>query len=154
MNAFFAILSKVPKWVWVVLGIILILLILRGPMKRTWAMVKRALMKDGGDYSQGFTDGAGGTVTGAQADARKREVEALAQDAYNQLTAGIINPNARERALQALVDLNDTELRFAAQHYKMLRRDKTLYQDVDNAWMPMSSVDEALMGRLANIAMI
>ena len=141
MNAVLAIIKKVPAWVWVLLAVVLAFLILRGPLTRAWAAIKRAGMRDGGDYSQGAT-------------MEEAAIKARAQEAYNQLTAGVINPNARERALQALVDLNDTELRIAAKHYKFLSRDKSLYQAVDSAWMPLSSVDETLMGRLANIAMI
>lgn len=146
MTQLFAFLKKVPTWVWVLVALLIAFLLLRGPITRTWAALKRAAMRDGGDYSQGFA--------GQDEDARKKEVEALAQEAYAQLTAGVVNPYARERALQALVDLNDTELRHAAKHYRLLSRDKTLYETVDAAWMPLSEVDEALMGRLANIAMI
>jgi hypothetical protein len=146
MTQVIAFLKKVPSWVWVVVALVITFLLLRGPLTRAWAAIKRAAMKDGGDYSDGFQ--------GDDDAARKRELEALAQEAYNQLTAGVVSPYGRERALQALVDLNDTELRHAAKHYNLLSRDKTLYQSVDAAWMPLSEVDEALMGRLANIAMI
>lgn len=145
MTAVLAFIKKVPAWVWVLLALVVAFLLLRGPLSRTWAAIKRAAMKDGGDYSQGFI--------GDDVEARKKELEAMAQEAYNQLTAGVVNPSGRERALQALADLNDTELRHAAKHYKLLSRDKTLYQAVDAAWMPLSEVDETLMGRLANIAM-
>lgn len=133
------------RWFWVIIGLVVLFFIVRGPISRAWAALKRATMRDGGDYSQGFT---------GDADVRRREVEALAQEAYNQLTAGIINPAKRESALQELLELNDTELRHAAKHYKLLSRDQSLYKAVDTAWMPLSDVDEALMGRLSNIAMI
>lgn len=134
------------RWFWIGVGLVVLFFVLRGPLTRAWASLKRATMRDGGDYTQGFQ--------GNDTAARKRELEALAQDAYNQLTAGIISPSGREAALQALVNLNDTELRHAAKHFSLLSRDRSLYQAVDAAWMPLSDVDEALMGRLANIAMI
>lgn len=143
MNALANILRN--RWFWYAVIAVVLFLLLRGPVVRGWAALKRAAMKDGGNYSEGFT--------GESVDVRKAEIEALAQEAYNQLTAGIPSPWARERALHALADLNDTELRHAAKHYKNLRRDRTLYQDVDAASMPFSNVDETLMGRLANIAM-
>lgn len=134
------------KWFWYAAAAVVLFFLLRGPITRGWAALMRLGMKDGGDYSQGFT--------GDDAAARKKEVEALAQEAYDQLTAGIISPSAREHALAALVELNDTELRHAAKHYKLLSREQTLFQAVDAAWMAMSDVDETLMGRLSNIAMV
>jgi hypothetical protein len=142
------------KWFWIAVAIVVLFFLLRGPAARGWAALLRLSMKDGGDYAKGFTDGAGNEVTGAAADQRKSQIEGFAQEAFNQLNAAIVSPTGRERALEALVALNDTELRHAAKHYKLLSRDKTLHQAVDSAWMPLSSVDETLLGRLSNIAMI
>ena len=142
------------KWFWFTLGAIVLFLILRGPLTRVLADLKRLTMRDGGNYSTGLTDGAGNAVTGLAALARVAAIEALAQTAYNELNAGITSPRAREDALKALVLLNDTELRAAAKHYKLLSRDTSLYQAVDAAWMALSEVDEELMGRLSNIAMV
>jgi hypothetical protein len=142
MSAILAIIKKVPTWVWVLLALLLAFLLLRGPLTRAWAQLKQLAMRDGGDYSQGATR-------------PDEELDAMAQEAYAQLTAGVVNPTARERALAAILEgTNDTELRVVAKSYKLLSRDKTLYQAVDSAWMPLSDVDERLMSRLANIAMI
>jgi hypothetical protein len=141
------------KWFWIVLGVVVLFLLVRGPLKRTLAGLTNLLQKDGGDYSTGLTDGAGSEVSGAAADARKKEIEAMTQEVYNQLTAGVPSPTAREASLVELSKLNDSELRIAAKHYKLLSRDKSLFQAVDDAWMPFSDVDEELMGRLSNIAM-
>lgn len=142
------------KWFWIAVAVAVLFFVLRGPVTRGWAALLRLSMKDGGDYTRGFTDGSGNEVSGAAVDQRKSQIEGLAQEAYNQLNAAITNPTARERALEALVALNDTELRHAAKHYKLLSREKTLHQAVDSAWMPLSSVDETLLARLSNIAMI
>ncbi len=134
------------KWFWFAVAAVVLFFLLRGPITRGWAALLRLGMKDGGDYSQGFG--------GEDEAARKKQLEALAQDAYDQLNAGIVSPSKREAALKALVDLNDTELRYAAKHYQLLSRDTSLYQAVDAAWMALSDVDETLLGRLSNIAMI
>jgi hypothetical protein len=150
MSAILAIIKKVPTWVWVLLALLLAFLLLRGPLTRAWAQLKQVAMRDGGDYSQGVQG-----TTPEERDARNQELDAMAQEAYAQLTAGVVNPTARERALAAILEgTNDTELRVVAKSYKLLSRDKTLYQAVDSAWMSLSDVDERLMSRLANIAMI
>lgn len=142
MNPVLLILQRVPVWVWIVLALALVALILRGPITRAMAAIKQLAMRDGGDYS-------GGVEMPAE------QVTALAQEAYTQLTAGVVSPTARETALLAILDgTNDSELRAVAKRYKLLSRDRTLYQAIDSAWMPFSDVDERLMSRLANIAMI
>lgn len=148
------ILSKVPKWAWVVLIIILLALILRGPIKRGWAGITNVVRRDAGDYSDRFTDGQGQPVTGELAQQRLKELKDMAAEAYAQLNAAIINPAEREKAISDIADTtNDFELRQVAKEYKVLDRNKSLYQAVDDAWMPFTSVDERLLGRLSKINM-
>ena len=142
-------------WKVILLVIILLAVVLwvRSRWGRISQLLQRAFARDNGDYSTGLTDGNGNAVSGDAASAREMELSALALEAYTQLTAGIVNPNLREAALQALLPLNDTELRAAAKAYKFHDRDLSLYARIDSAWMPFSEVDERLMARLANIAM-
>lgn len=147
-----AIVKAVPKWVWAIVIIALLLIILRGPIRRGWASITNVLRRDAGDYSAGLTDGAGNPVQGALADARLKELKDMAAEAYAQLNAAIVSPAEREKAVSDIADTtNDFELRQVAKEYKVLSRDKSLYQAVDDAWMPFSSVDERLLGRLSKI---
>jgi len=153
MNALTTIIRKLPAWVWVLLAFALLVLLFRGPLKRTFVSVGRFFRRDGGDYSQGFTDGLGQEVSGDDKEARKKEIEALVQEVHTRLHQMPTNPVAREAALEALLALNDTELRYAAQRYDLVSRDETLYAAVHAEWMPFSTVDERLLARLANLGM-
>ena len=134
-------------WFWAAVILLIVVLFIRANADRWSAAIKRVFAKDNGDYTEGYA------LAGGTEDQRKATLKALAQEAYAQLSAGVVNPMAREAAIAALFPLNDTELRFVATEYKYQSRDKSLFTAVDDAWMPFSDVDERLMARLANIAM-
>lgn len=152
MNAIIKVLKS--PWFWLIVLAIAVLLFLRANWSRWSSALRRLFMKDNGDYAAGFTNGAGTAVSGDAADARKKAIEAMVQELYTQITAGITNPWARESAMQAITELNDTERRFAAAHYHSLSRGESMYQAIDNELMWASNVDNLLMGQLANQGLI
>lgn len=142
-------------WFWVALAVLALLLLARKHAARWSAALKRAFARDAGDYSIGLTDGAGQAVQPFSAEAEQRisEIKAMAQEAYAQMNAGFTSPIARQSALEALLALNDTELRMAAREYNAISRNESMYSAIANEWMPFTEVDEQLMARLARIAM-
>ena len=123
------------KWFWIVLAVLVLLLIIRS----NWARIKGLFMRDGGDYS-----------TPPLTPEQEEFIKGLVQELHVQIHKWPPAFGAREDAMRAMVNLNDKELRFAAQQYKYVSRDESMYEAVKGETM-ISEVKRILLGRLSTI---
>lgn len=127
------------RWFWIAVAIIVAYFIFRNPIRRAW---QRLTAVDRGDYT-----GAGAVLS----DADKQRLRQLAMDLHSAIEgSGFLS---RERVMSQALALSDTMLRFLAQEYAA-NGANSLYQDIDDEWMPGTDVDERLMQRLRAISMI
>lgn len=129
-------LKAVPKWVWYVLGLLVLYLIFRNPLNRWW---QRITATDRGDYS-----GAGISETD------KARLRVLAND-IRQAIDGVMDYD-RTVVLAQAVALSDTQLRFLAEEYEA-NGSNSLYTDLDDEYF-LGDIGDQLMQRLRIIGMM
>ena len=115
--------------------------------RRWWANITR---RDLGNYA--------GQEPVRDNTARQAELQQMAHDAlaamHTVILVGGATYTGREAMLERLLQLNDTELRYVATFYASINEDGTsLKQDVDDEYMPFSSIDEELVGKLNQLAL-
>ncbi len=124
------------KLFWIIVVIILVLYL----ANRHWDKIRGNVGRIRGDFQPGG-------IT----DKRKGELEALADELYR-----VIYSTATETWRYTVYEkanaLNDNELLYLGKYYKQSKTGGTsLYRDIDDEWMPFSSIDEQLMSRLAQL---
>lgn len=129
-------LKAVPKWVWYVLGLLVLYLIFRNPLNRWW---QRVTATDRGDYS-------GGGIS----ETDKARLRVLANE-IRQAIDGVMDYD-RSVVLAQAVALSDTQLRFLAEEYEA-NGSNTLYNDLDDEYF-LGDIGDQLMQRLRIIGMM
>ncbi len=125
------------KWFWI--GLILLIIIFY--VWRNWDKLKSKFGVITGDFQPG-------DIT----EKREGVLESLAQDAYDSIYS--VTGDTGD-TLERVNALNDNELDYLARYYKSaLTRGNTLYEDVDNEFMPLDDVDETLMGKLNRLGLM
>jgi hypothetical protein len=126
------------KWFWIIVASIIILLIVR----RNWSKITSIFQRDFGDY--------GDYKINENDEARLKE---LAENLYQQIYSNFsISIDKRAKYMTDALALTDTELKWLARYYRTaLTKGTCLFKDVDEEWLPIDSVDEDLMARLAKI---
>lgn len=126
------------KWFWIIVASIVILLIFR----RNWSRIKSTFQRDFGNY--------GDYKINEEDEARLRE---LAENLYQQINSSFsLGIDKRAKYMTDAMALTDTELKYLARYYRTaLTKGTCLYKEIDDEWMPIDSVDEDLMARLAKI---
>lgn len=134
-------LKKPSTWV-VIVAIVLAVTVWRNG-RRWWQQLTR---RDQGNYA--------GQPSVPSNPARQGELQQLARDTYTVINS-VSNPFERERVLERVVALNDTELRYVAKFYQssISESAKSLREDVLSEWMPFTDVDERLVTRLNQLAL-
>lgn len=130
-TAIFGFLGKLMrnKWFWIILAILIVLLIIR----RKSEVWKDKLAPVSGDFQ-----------SGGISEGRKKELETLAQNVYDEINGGWVT-----NYMYDLLPINDNELTYLAKHYKKyLSRNESLYTQIDNEWMWGMDIDEKIMTRL------
>ena len=83
-------------------------------------------------------------------DERKVELKKVASNIYTAIYSTL--HTGRKLTFKAALALTENELDFMAKHYKQqVSGGNTLYEDVDNEWMPSTDLDEQLMAKLNKI---
>lgn len=125
------------KWFWIGLGLLIIIFY----VWRNWDKLKSKFGVITGDFQPG-------DIT----DKRKGTLESLAQDTYDSIYSATGDTGD---TLEKVNALNDSELDYLARYYKKaLTRGNTLYEDVDDEFMPWDDVDETLMGKLNRLGLM
>lgn len=135
------------KWLFIAIGVIIAILVLRRHGKRWWTQATRT---DRGNYA--------GQEAVRNNPARQAELDQMARDAqtamHTVLIVGGTTWTGREAVLERLLALNDTELRYVAQFYRSINESgNSLRVDVQGEWMPFTNVDERLVARLNQLAL-
>lgn len=131
----------------IALVVLIALYLLNKNGRRWWTQLTR---RDLGNYA--------GQSAVEENSARQAQLQAMAHDALaamnSVLLVGGVTMTGREAMLERLLALNDTELRYVAVFYASISEDGTsLKNDVDDEYMPFSSVDEQLVARLNQLAL-
>lgn len=130
------------KWFWIILAAVVIFIILRRKSDKIITKVDSRLGAQSGDWQEG-------TIT----EGRKRELEQYAQDVYDILACWYCMEGG-EAELSKLQYLNDNELEYAARYYEdFVNDDETLYEDVDDEWLPATDIDDKLLTRLSKLGL-
>jgi len=131
------------KWFWIILGSLVAFLIIRRYWKKISSKVDSRLGTQYGDWQEG-------TITSG----RKSQLEGYAQDVYDILACWYCIEGA-ESQLGKVAYLNDNELEYVARYYEQYVSDngQTLYEDVDEEWLPAISTDEDLLSRLNKLGL-
>lgn len=131
------------KWFWIILGSIVALILIR----RYWGKISS---KVGSRLGPQYGDWQEGTIT----DGRKKELEKFAQNIYDVLACGYCMVGAEDDLLKAAA-LNDNELEYLARFYEQYVSDngETLYEDVDDEWLPATDADEDLLTKLDRLGL-
>lgn len=126
------------KWFWIIIGSIIILLIVR----RNWSKITSVFQRDFGDYGDYKID-----------KEAKTRLQELAENLYSQIYSNFsVGIDKRSKYMTDAMALTDTELKWLARYYRTaLTKGTCLFKDIDEEWMPVDSVDEELMARLAKI---
>lgn len=126
------------KWFWTVVVLIILLLVLR----RNWSRIKNLFQRDFGDYGDYKID-----------KEAKTRLQELAENLYSQIYSNFsVGIDKRSKYMTDAMALTDTELKWLARYYRTaLTKGTCLFKDIDEEWMPVDSVDEELMARLAKI---
>lgn len=142
-NAAIKILTN--KWFWIIVGSIVAFIIIRRYWQKWSTKVESRLGPQYGDWQEG-------TITAG----RKKELEGYAADVYEALACFWCNhATVAEPALSEVAYLNDNELEYVARYYEEYISDnnQSLYDDVDEEWLPATSVDADLMHRLSKLGL-
>jgi len=125
------------KRFWIGVAILIALLL----AKKYWNKLAGSFQADYGDYDDG-----------ALQEARKNELEGLANELYTAMHDISFGSALDDDHLLQLDQLTDRELKYVARFYKRaITRGVSLYQDINNEWMPFTDLDEMIMARLAQI---
>ncbi len=133
------------KWFWIILGSIVAFIIIRRYWQKMQSKVESRLGPQYGDWQEG-------TITSG----RKSELESYASDVYEALACFWCNHlDVAEPALAKIAYLNDNELEYVARYYEQYVSDdnQTLYEDVDEEWLGLTSVDDDLLHRLSKLGL-
>lgn len=135
---------------WAVIGGLIILWMVYRNGKRWAQQITTALgRRDEGNYA--------GQEPVASNPVREAELTKLAEDTYTALNSilffGGVTATGREWQLEKVYTLNDTELRWLANRYKILANGVSLREDLEHEYMPFTDVDERLIARLQQLAL-
>lgn len=131
------------KWFWIILGGIILFIIIR----RKWGkFTEKASSRLGAQYG----DWQEGTIS----EARKSQVEGLAEELYDALASWY--EWEAESELMQINALNDNELEYAARHYEehLTNGKQSMYDDIDEEWLPATDMDEKVMTRLKRLGLM
>ncbi len=135
------------KWFWIAIGAFLVFLII-------WKY-RRFFQASKISQSAGEKDIIPKTKEDKPSDyaySSKEEIETLANKLYN----AIYDPLGSEGTTIGLLEeanlLTDNELVYLSKHYrKFVTKDNWLYEDIDDEWLPLTSIDETVMTRLSTV---
>jgi len=131
------------KWFWIIVGSLIAFLIIRRYWQKISSRVESRLGPQYGDWQEG-------TITSG----RKKELEKYAQDVYDVLACWYCVVGGQEQ-ISKIAYLNDNELEYTARYYEQFVSDKgqSLYDDVDEEWLPDTDVDDHLLTRLSKLGL-
>ncbi len=118
---------------WIVVLVLLIVFI----VWKSWAYIEALFKRDVTDYTQ----------DAALSEARKRELDQLAQQLFAEMDGWNANPWNRP-VLDQVNQLNNTELRYLAGRYPSYSNGETLKDAIDSESIP-GDVDAVLISRLS-----
>ncbi len=134
--------SKLIANPWVLLVLIILLLLLALWVyrngKRWWAQATRV---DQGNYDNPKPN-----------DEREGELKRLAQDLYGAMDGATIAATLVP-LLHQTFGLNDTELRYTAEHFVQVGDGDSLATWINDEWLPGEDIDTKLIARLNNMAL-
>ena len=133
------------KWFWIILGSIVAFIIIRRYWKKMQSKVESRLGPQYGDWQEG-------TLTSG----RKAVLEGYAGEVYEALACVWCDHlDVAEEPLSKIAYLNDNELEYVARYYEEYVSDnkESLYEDVDEEWLPGTSTDEDLLHRLSKLGL-
>ena len=154
MPAALAILQKIvtSRWFWIAIIAILLFFVIR----KNWGVIKRFFQQSDVDKSEGedntIPDDIGSKPPGYQYSS-KQEIKSLAQDIYTGIYATATEGSGFIISkLEEANKLTNNELKYLSEHYrKFVTKDTWLYSDIDDEWMPFTTIDETMMARLTKV---
>jgi len=101
--------------------------------------------------SEIITTKGGETLT--RKEAKEKQLKLLADEIYKSIYSSVSYPTFyRDEILEQINRITDTELEYLSKYYKkFLTQGVWLYTDIDNEFMPHTSIDETIMSRLSKI---
>lgn len=124
------------KWFWIILAIIIILVVLN----RNWNIIKDKLFdKRNPSYT---VDEEGNKIQVTELDKIRLDKLVVATNVAVNSALGMDYSH-----FEPLLDLTDQELEYVAKSYKS-SYNVSLYQDIDDEWLPFTQGDEKLQARL------
>jgi len=137
------------KWVWIGLGLIVVIIILRRVLP-DMDIIRSRYGRKHGDWQPG-QEGSLFDHSGGISDRRKGELETLAENMHKNIYSTF--GNARPVITKLLV-LNDNELNYLAKYYKKeLTRKNSLALDIDDEILWDTDKDEELLQRLYKLGL-
>ncbi len=134
------------KWFWIIVGSIIAFIVIRRYWDKISTKVDSRLGPQYGDWQEG-------TITAG----RKVQLEGYAKDVYDMLACfwQCDWTDVGEKTLAKIAYLNDNELEYVARYYEQYVSDngQSLYEDVEEEWLPGTSVDDDLEHRLSKLGL-
>lgn len=139
---------------WFIYGLIAVIVIFL--IWKYQARIRQFFSKDNGDYTLGIGDTETTQATQEEKEQRKQFLRQLAEATYAAIHGIPVNYYGieltdRVSLFKQMLALNDSELKFLANYYSVISKDETLYEAIDDEFMPFNNEDDKLLARLSKL---